>query len=178
MSDRISQLAVTGDNYRSVSVWLGGLRAAAGDVVTLPWNELDSFLGTMLGVQDGFALIFTLVIFAVLSFGLVNTLVMAVFERTREIGLMQALGMSPRLIIAQVMLESAFLLFVGLCIGCLIGVGTLLLLRDGIGGLDRPDEGQITVEGQRLDQLSSNALAKASALHWLSLRTTATELRQ
>lgn len=133
MSDRISQLAVTGDNYRSVNVWVGGLRAAAGDtIVTLPWNELDSFLGTMLGVQDGFALIFILVIFAVLSFGLVNTLVMAVFERTREIGLMQALGMSPRLIIAQVMLESAFLLFIGLCIGCLIGVGTVLLLHDGI----------------------------------------------
>ena len=69
----------------------------------------------MLRVQDGFSLVFMVVIFLALSFGLVNTLVMAVFERVREIGLMQALGMRPGLILAQVLVESVYLLCLGCC---------------------------------------------------------------
>ena len=55
----------------------------------------------LLSVQDGFSLIFMVVVFLVLSFGLVNTLAMAVFERVREIGLMQALGMPPAMILGS-----------------------------------------------------------------------------
>ena len=66
-----------------------------GDVEVLPWQELNSYLGSMLKVMDGFVLVWMIVIFLALSFGLVNTLVMAVFERVREIGLMLALGMRP-----------------------------------------------------------------------------------
>ena len=50
----------------------------------------------MLSVMDGFVVVWIVVVFLALSFGLVNTLVMAVFERVREIGLMLALGMTPR----------------------------------------------------------------------------------
>jgi ABC-type lipoprotein release transport system permease subunit len=129
----VSQIAVTGDNYRDVSAWLPDLRAVAGDaVLALDWKALDPFRGAMLDVQDGFALIFILVVFAVLSFGLVNTLVMAIFERVREIGLMQALGLRPGLIVALVLLESLFLLSLGLAIGVALAVLTILPLRDGI----------------------------------------------
>jgi ABC-type lipoprotein release transport system permease subunit len=133
LDDRISQIAVTGEDYRRVDQWFPGLAVAAGDsVVAIPWTELDSFLGTMLKVQDGFALVFILVVFSVLSFGLVNTLVMAVFERMREIGLMQALGMAPRLIIGQIMLESLLLLSIGLALGSALAAVTILALSDGI----------------------------------------------
>lgn len=133
LGERVSQIAVTGGNYRDVDAWLGELRAAAGEgVVTLGWTQLDPFRGAMLEVQDGFALIFILVVFAILSFGLVNTLVMAVFERTREIGLMQALGMAPRLIVGQILLESLFLLAIGLATGVALAVLSILPLRGGI----------------------------------------------
>jgi ABC-type lipoprotein release transport system permease subunit len=133
LGERVSQIAVTGDNYRDVSAWLPDLRAVAGDaVLALDWKALDPFRGAMLDVQDGFALIFILVVFAVLSFGLVNTLVMAIFERVREIGLMQALGLRPGLIVALVLLESLFLLSLGLAIGVALAVLTILPLRDGI----------------------------------------------
>jgi len=98
----------------------------------LPWYELDPYLGTMLGVMDGFILAWIIVIFMALSFGLVNTLVMAVFERVREIGLMLALGMKPGVILGQIIVESLLLLIIGLLIGNLLAWATVVPLADGI----------------------------------------------
>ena len=98
----------------------------------MSWPELDAYLGTSLKVQDGFSLIFIVVVFLVLSFGLVNTLVMAIFERVREIGLMQALGMRPSLILAQILLESIYLLVLGLIAGNLSAWLTIKPLESGI----------------------------------------------
>jgi len=86
----------------------------------------------MLGVMDGFILVWIIVIFMALSFGLVNTLVMAVFERVREIGLMLALGMKPGVILGQIIVESVLLLLIGLLIGNLLAWATVVPLADGI----------------------------------------------
>jgi ABC-type lipoprotein release transport system permease subunit len=130
---KVSEVAATAGNYRGVERWYPDIAAAAGDrLETLDWRSLDTFLGSMLSVQDGFTLVFMVVIFVALSFGLVNTLVMAVFERTREIGLMQALGMRPGLILTQVLLESLFLLLLGLVAGNLVAWLTIVPLQDGI----------------------------------------------
>jgi ABC-type lipoprotein release transport system permease subunit len=67
-----------------------------------------------------------------LGLGIVNTLLMALFERVRELGLLQALGMSPRLIFAQVMLETMMLVGFGVLAGMVLGAGTLLLFHDGL----------------------------------------------
>jgi len=129
----LSEIAVTADNYRAVQDWYPALASAAGEnLEVLPWTELNTYLSSMLSVQDGFALIFMIVVFLALSFGLVNTMVMAVFERVREIGLMQALGMRPGLILAQVLLESFYLLGVGLAVGNTAAYITVKLLEDGI----------------------------------------------
>jgi ABC-type lipoprotein release transport system permease subunit len=133
VGEAVSEVAVTAGNYRGVSAWYPGIAAAAGEgLEVLPWTELDTFLGTMLGVQDGFSLVFMVVIFLALSFGLVNTLVMAVFERVREIGLMQALGMRPGLILVQILLESLYLLCLGLLLGNVLALVTIKPLESGI----------------------------------------------
>jgi ABC-type lipoprotein release transport system permease subunit len=67
-----------------------------------------------------------------LSFGLVNTLVMAVFERVREIGLMLALGMRPSSILGQIIVESVLLLALGLVIGNALAFASVIPLQDGI----------------------------------------------
>jgi ABC-type lipoprotein release transport system permease subunit len=129
----ISEIAVTGRDYRNVDDLLEQVSAAAGDSLeTLPWTELDSYLGLMLGVMDGFVLVWIIVIFLALSFGLVNTLMMAVFERVREIGLMQALGMKPSAILYQILLESLFLLLLGLILGNSLAIASILPIQDGI----------------------------------------------
>ncbi|MCK4674839.1 MAG: ABC transporter permease, partial [Gammaproteobacteria bacterium] len=84
LENKVSEIAITGENYRNVESWYPIIKKAAGNnLQTLPWYQADTYLGTMLGMMDGFVLVWIVVIFLALSFGLVNTLVMAVFERIR-----------------------------------------------------------------------------------------------
>jgi ABC-type lipoprotein release transport system permease subunit len=133
LGDKVSEIAITGDDYRNVDSWYPRIRQAAGeDEETLPWYEIDTYLGSMLVMMDGFVLVWIIIVFLALSFGLVNTLVMAVFERVREIGLMQALGMRPSIILYQILMESLLLLLIGLLLGNVLAVGTVIPLQDGI----------------------------------------------
>jgi ABC-type lipoprotein release transport system permease subunit len=129
----ISEIAVLGSDYRGPDKLALSIRNAANpDWEVLTWLELDPYLGSMMAVMDGFVLVWMVVIFLALSFGLVNTLMMAVFERVREIGLMRALGMRPSAIVYQILVESVMLLLLGLLAGNLLAFGTIIPLRDGI----------------------------------------------
>ncbi|MGD9020358.1 MAG: ABC transporter permease [Lysobacterales bacterium] len=129
----VSEVAVQGFDYREPGPLADLIRAAVEeDLEVLPWLDLDAYLGSMLKVMDGFVLVWMVVIFLALSFGLVNTLMMAVFERVREIGLMRALGMRPGAIVYQILLESLMLLALGLAVGNLLAVASIEPLKGGI----------------------------------------------
>lgn len=129
----VSEVAVSGHDYRDISdLYAEVSRLMSAQDEVLGWQDLDAYLGTMLGVMDGFVLVWIVVIFLALSFGLVNTLVMAVFERVREIGLMLALGMRPSSILTQIIVESILLLVIGLAVGNALAFASIIPLRDGI----------------------------------------------
>jgi ABC-type lipoprotein release transport system permease subunit len=133
IGDRVTEIVVLGDDYRDVEDdYVRVVELVDGRVEVMRWTELDTYLGTMMTVMDGFVLIWVIVIFLALSFGLVNTLVMAVFERVREIGLMLALGMKPGNILGQILIESMLLLVIGLGIGNLLAWLTIKPLESGI----------------------------------------------
>ena len=130
---RVTEIVFLGEDYRDVESLFRKVSALARpDLDVRPWYELDTYLGAMLKIMDGFVLVWVIVIFLALSFGLVNTLVMAVFERIREIGLMLALGMRPSSIVGQVILESLMLLCIGLALGNAFAWLTVVPLKDGI----------------------------------------------
>jgi ABC-type lipoprotein release transport system permease subunit len=62
----------------------------------------------------------------------VNTLVTAVMERTREFGMLRAVGMRPGTVVVQVVLESGFIMAVGVVVGLALGAGFVWWLGDGI----------------------------------------------
>jgi ABC-type lipoprotein release transport system permease subunit len=133
IGDTTTEVVFFGDDYRNVEPTYEKVLAAVDDSMRVSrWTEVDTYLGTMLSVMDGFMLIWVIVIFLALSFGLVNTLVMAVFERVREIGLMLALGMKPASILGQIIIESMMLLSVGLLIGDALAWLTVKPLESGI----------------------------------------------
>jgi ABC-type lipoprotein release transport system permease subunit len=133
VGDTSTEAVFFGDDYRNVEALYGKVSAALDDTVAIQrWYEIDTYLGTMLKTMDGFVLVWIIVIFLALSFGLVNTLAMAVFERVREIGLMLALGMKPSSILGQIIIESMMLLVLGLTIGNILAIATILPLQEGI----------------------------------------------
>jgi ABC-type lipoprotein release transport system permease subunit len=133
IEDEVSEVAVLASDYRDLDSLILRVRSLAGEgVEVLPWQVLNAYLGSMLGVMDGFVLVWMIIVFLALSFGLVNTLVMAVFERIREIGLMLALGMRPASILGQIVIESSLLLVMGLVIGNALAWASVVPLKDGI----------------------------------------------
>jgi ABC-type lipoprotein release transport system permease subunit len=97
------------------------------------WTELLSFLTAILSLYDWSIFLWFLVVFIAMGFGIVNTMLMAVFERFREFGLLKALGMKPGWIVLVVLIESFFLLVMGLCIGNGLGfLSNYLLAGSGI----------------------------------------------
>jgi ABC-type lipoprotein release transport system permease subunit len=74
------------------------------------------------------------IILLVASIGVLNLMLMAVFERTREMGVLAALGMKGRQIMGLFLLEGALIGVVGAVIGCAIGVVVLTIFGQvGIG---------------------------------------------
>ena len=133
VGDQVSELIVLGDDFRDVEAeYNKAVDLIDGRAEVKRWIELDAYLGTMLSVMDGFVLVWIIVIFLALSFGLVNTLVMAVFERVREIGLMLALGMRPIHILGQIIIESLLLLAIGLAVGTALAWAAVQPMKDGV----------------------------------------------
>jgi ABC-type lipoprotein release transport system permease subunit len=96
------------------------------------WLDLEPLIRVMMDLQGGFLLIWYFIVMITIAFGLINTLFMSVYERIREIGLTQALGMTPALVLIQVLFESLILLMLGALLGNLLGWGTIAALKEGI----------------------------------------------
>ncbi len=98
------------------------------------WRERLPMVTAYLEIWDYFSYIWGLVIFLAMAFGLVNTLLMAVYDRIREFGLTRALGARPARIMTGVLLEAMLMLVVGLVIGNVLSI--LIVHWFGQRGID------------------------------------------
>ncbi|MEE9614384.1 MAG: FtsX-like permease family protein, partial [Thermodesulfobacteriota bacterium] len=128
------EMAVMGESATEVSLLLkrpdevgpatASLRAALEPLgyEVLPWQELMPALHEMIELDDIFMYVVLVIILVVVSLGILNTMLMSIMERTREFGIMMALGTKPREIVTLVMLESFFLGLAGVIAGAVIGI--------------------------------------------------------
>ncbi len=101
--------------------------------VVKTWRDLLPMLKVYLEMSGFFLYIWYFVVFVAMGFGIVNTTLMAVFERMREFGLMKAFGMRPLQIVRGVLTETVFLLILGISVGTIAGlISVLAISKKGI----------------------------------------------
>lgn len=87
------------------------------------WQELNEILVLMEDFSNAYLLIINLIVIGVTATVIVNTMIMSVFERTREIGILTAIGMKGRQVISLFLTEASLLALGGLAFGLLLGWG-------------------------------------------------------
>ncbi|MCJ7435875.1 MAG: ABC transporter permease [Anaerolineales bacterium] len=96
------------------------------------WKDLNSLFVEWEAMAQSYIGIFYMVILAITASVIINTLIMSVYERTREIGILSAIGMRGGRIMMLFLAESSMLAVGGVIIGLLIGVlGTLYFNVNG-----------------------------------------------
>jgi putative ABC transport system permease protein len=107
----------------------------------ISWKKLQPDLAMMTDMVQQFYLIFGLIILTALAFGIVNTMLMVVLERTRELGMLTAIGMNKKKVFSMIMLESVFLSLIGGVAGMIVGLGIIRLTAHTGINLTRYAEG-------------------------------------
>jgi ABC-type lipoprotein release transport system permease subunit len=110
------------------------------DLLTESWMELAPEMNFMMQWFKSSLLILVIIIMIALAFGLVNTMLMSVLERFKELGMLMAIGMNKSRIFLMIVLETFFLALVGGPLGMLAGYGHMSFLSSR--GMDLTDYSQ------------------------------------
>lgn len=104
------------------------------------WKELSPETELMIDTVDTYSYIIVIIILIALSFGIVNTMMMSVLERRKEIGMMAALGIGRTRLMLMVLMETVFLSLVGVPLA--LGIGWLVVAYYNKNGLDLSGMGE------------------------------------
>ncbi|MCF4101573.1 FtsX-like permease family protein [Gillisia sp. M10.2A] len=97
------------------------------------WKELSPELEMIIESFNLYTYIISGIILLALTFGIINTMLMSVLERIRELGMLMAIGLNKRKIFIMIMLETFYITLIGTPIGLLTGWLTVTILgRTGI----------------------------------------------
>ena len=123
----MNEIAVLLQSSKSLNETQSDLKQEFPGIEIMNWMEIAPELRLTVSVGDQMVFIFMGIILLALAFGIVNTMMMAVLERTREIGMLLALGMNKFKIFMMILLETFFLILAGCPIGILLGFLSILI---------------------------------------------------
>ncbi len=110
------------------------LQQAFPELSVMTWKELAPDAGMMADFMNVYYYMIMGIIFMALAFGIINTMLMAILERVKELGMLMAIGMTKAKVFRMIMLETTFLTLSGSLVGMLLGA--ILIHFTGIYGLD------------------------------------------
>jgi len=129
---QLSEIALMTNRQPGMVATMTRLKATAPKLDIQSWQTLEPMTKGIHDLTDGFIYVWLWVMFVLIAIGVVNTQLMAVFERTREFGLLQALGFRPNWVTLEVLLEAAQIIGFGVLLGALSAYLTVLSLKGGI----------------------------------------------
>jgi len=139
MRGAVHEVVVIGDSLRDIPAIKATVVAAMENIrskrpmVALDWMELVPGLLQSIQMDLVSGMIFYLILIMVVAFSIMNTFLMAVFERTKEFGVLMAIGTTPRRLTKILLIESISLTMVGIVAGIILGcIITLYFQAHGI----------------------------------------------
>ncbi len=106
---------------------LNALLLNLSDLMVESWRTIAPELELFLSMMDSFLWVFLGIIMIALAFGIINSMLMAVLERIKELGMLMAVGMNKTRVFSMIVLETLFLCAVGGPLGLLSGYFTVEL---------------------------------------------------
>ena len=104
------------------------LNSRFAGITAQTWRQLSPELSMLVELGGVMVIIITMIIMAALAFGILNTMLMALFERMREIGMLISIGMSKIRVFSTIMFESVMLTLTGTVAGFVLAWGTIRYL--------------------------------------------------
>jgi ABC-type lipoprotein release transport system permease subunit len=132
-SNILSEVAIRYIDRADIDAEKAKLEDALPKLSVLTWKELAPTVLALVGMMDQFGFILILIILLALAFGIINVMLMVIIERTRELGMLMAIGMNRWKVFRMIMLETVYMSITGAVIGVALAVLTIgLTSRNGI----------------------------------------------
>jgi len=128
LRDQVTEVAIFLEKVRQEETTAPALQAALPNEEVDSWQTLRPEIQQTLQFKMAFTSAFGIVLVFIAAIGILNIMMMAVFERTREMGVLAALGMKGRQILGLFLLEGMFIGVVGAAVGVALGVALNLWL--------------------------------------------------
>jgi len=128
------EIAILCNDFKSSANAYKELKAKFPGLSVQEWSDLQPDLKMTTEYMNVYFYILTIFILLALGFGIVNTMLMAILERIKELGMLMAVGMNKVRVFKMIMLESVFLTITGGITGIIIS--TFLVLILGNTGID------------------------------------------
>jgi ABC-type lipoprotein release transport system permease subunit len=125
----IQEIAILLNNIDLIPETEIALKTRFKDLDVENWMEIRPEMGFITSAIALEVYILMGIILFALAFGIVNTMLMIVFERTRELGMLMAVGMSKSRVFRMIMLETVFLTMIGGVIGMILSAALVGFLH-------------------------------------------------
>jgi ABC-type lipoprotein release transport system permease subunit len=133
LSGQATEVSISLQSVGQEAAVIGALQTALPGYEVDSWQSLRPEIRQAMDTKFAFTSFFGLVVVFIACIGVLNLMMMAVFERTREMGVLAALGLKARQVMGLFLLEGSMIGAVGALLGCLLGAALILLLaRQGI----------------------------------------------
>jgi ABC-type lipoprotein release transport system permease subunit len=169
LRDKVTEVSISLDSVGQEESFVSALQAALPSYEIDSWDTLRPEMRQTMATKLAFTSVFGLVVVFIASIGILNIQLMAVFERTREMGVLAAVGMKGRQIMNVFLLEGTLIGAVGAVIGCLISA---LLL--GVLGRVGIDFSFVAEMGEMTALLGDRIYPSVTAAHIISRGITVT----
>tara|TARA_R110001583_G_scaffold195107_4_gene369217 strand:+ start:133 stop:1356 length:1224 start_codon:yes stop_codon:yes gene_type:complete len=133
-ANQCHEIDITLNDYMQAPIISKEIQQKYPKILSEDWAQIDPYTSLLNNFMDVMMGVFMIIILAALGFGIVNTMLMVILERTKEIGMLMAIGLNKRKLFVVIMLETIFLSLVGAIVGELISM--LLIRYFGVVGID------------------------------------------